>query len=267
VQREKEDADDYRYFPDPDLVPVVVSREWSEGLCGKIGELPLSRAKRYAADFALGHKDCAALVDDGPVSEFFDAVVRISVAGGVEPARAGKAAANLVLQSGQKRANERTRVRIRKAQERGESGATVPPVLVSDLGITPEQAAGIIALRESGGRGGVSAQAADEVFGLLCSLEEEPGESAGRGGSYPPGTRPEDVARERGLLIVRNEKDLDAWCEQAITADAKSAADVRAGKVQAVGRLVGAVMKLSAGKADAAEVRSMLLSKLGGAEK
>lgn len=267
VQREKEDADDYRYFPDPDLVPVVVSREWSEAVRARIGELPLSRAKRYATDFSLGHKDCAALIEDGPVSEFFDAVVRISVAGGVEPARAGKAAANLVLQSGQKRANERTRVLVRKAQERGESGATVPPVLVSDLGITPEQAAGIIALRESGGSGGVSAQAADEVFGLLCSQEDEPGESAGRGGSYPPGARPEDVARERGLLIVRNEKDLEAWCEQAITADAKSAADVRAGKVQAVGRLVGAVMKLSAGKADAAEVRSMLLGKLGGAEK
>jgi aspartyl-tRNA(Asn)/glutamyl-tRNA(Gln) amidotransferase subunit B len=65
------------------------------------------------------------------------------------------------------------------------------------------------------------------------------------------------------MLTVRDEGALDAWCEQVIRENPKVADDVRAGKVAAVGRLVGGVMKLSGGAADAAGVKTRLMRMLG----
>lgn len=283
VQREKEDADDYRYFPDPDLAPVVVDESWRERIAkgdgvasvGGAPEGPVERARRFVREWALSPADAAALIDEHKVCVFFEQAVGHSSAMGVDPSRAAKACANFVLQGLQKRANERSLVRVQRAEADGLSGAVVRPVLASEIGVSAAQIARIVALREgtNGGAGHgaaepmpagqISAASADELLGLLASAEEEPGSSAGRGGSYPLGTDPFAVAKERGMLIVRDAGALDAWCEQAIEQNAASAADVRAGKVQAIGRLVGAVMKQSGGKADAAEARARLLEKLG----
>jgi aspartyl-tRNA(Asn)/glutamyl-tRNA(Gln) amidotransferase subunit B len=72
----------------------------------------------------------------------------------------------------------------------------------------------------------------------------------------------EAIAKERGLLLVRDDAALAKWVDQAIAENAQAAADVKAGKVQAVGRLVGAVVKLSGGTLDAKNVRDALLAKL-----
>lgn len=74
--------------------------------------------------------------------------------------------------------------------------------------------------------------------------------------------RVEQFAREWGLLIVRDDAAINTAIEQTIAANAKVAEDVRAGKVQAVGRLVGEVMKLAPGKGDAKSVREELLKRL-----
>jgi aspartyl-tRNA(Asn)/glutamyl-tRNA(Gln) amidotransferase subunit B len=234
VQREKEDAHDYRYFPDPDLVPVVVSDAWRESIRAKLPELPLVRARRYAADFGLSPKEAAALVDERDACLFYERVIDTSVSRGVERPRAGRLAANFVLQSGAKRANERS------TPERA--------VLVCGLGITPDQVGAIVAMRH---KGELNSNAADELFGLLCDDGAEHGSDA------------EQVAQRRGMIVVRDEGAMDAWCAQAIAENAKSAEDVKAGKVAAIGRLVGAVMKLSGGSADAAAVRAKLLETLG----
>ena len=234
VQREKEEAQDYRYFPDPDLVPVVVDAPWLERVRTRVTELPLARTRRYVTEFGLSAKEASALTDERDVCMFYEAIIGESVGLGVERARAGRAAANFVLQSGAKRANERS------TQERA--------VLASDLGITARQVAGIVALREAGK---VGSNAADELFGLLCE------------GGAEFGGEVEAVAQKRGMIIVRDEGALDGWCDTVIAANAKVAEDVRAGKLQAVGRLVGEVMKLAGGAADAKSVRERLLAKLG----
>jgi len=247
LQREKEEAHDYRYFPDPDLVPVSVSPTWLASVKAKVVEPPLSRVRRYADDYALTRKEAAALVDERDVCLFYEATIEAAVSHGVGRDRAGKLAANLVLQSGAKRANERTKARQADHDHAGATGAGVEPVLVSELGITSGAAGAIVKLREDGS---ISAHAADELFGLMCEPEHA-GADAG------------ELARTRGMIIVRDAGALDAWCEQAIAANAKVADDVRAGKVAAVGRLVGEVMKLSGGTADAKSVREKLLSTLG----
>lgn len=237
VQREKEDAHDYRYFPDPDLLPVKVDDAWRERVRAMVPELPLERARRYMREFTLTAKEAAALVEEGEVCRLYEGAIAAAEARGIERLRAGRQAANFVLQSGAKRANERS------TQERA--------VLVSELGVSAAQIGELVAIRE---RGEVNSNAADELFGLLCEGGEEAGRSAG------------EVAGRRGMLIVRDEGALENWCRQVIAENAKSVEDVKAGKLAAAGRLVGAVMKLSGGTAEAKNVRAKLLAMLGVSE-
>ena len=76
-QREKETAADYRYFPEPDLVPVVVDEAWIERVRASIGELPGARRKRFEADFGLSPYDANVLVEQGQdVSDYYDQVAK-----------------------------------------------------------------------------------------------------------------------------------------------------------------------------------------------
>lgn len=232
-QREKEDAHDYRYFPDPDLLALDIDAPRVERIGASLPELPPARLRRYTTVYNLGVKEASALVEERADNDFYERSVRAAIGAGVPNERAGKQCANFVLQSGLKRANER-------AKRTGE------PVLVSDLGITPEQIAGIVALRESGELG--SSQA-DELFGLLCD--------AG------PDTDARPLAHEHGLLTIRDDAALEGWCDAVIARNPGVADDVRSGKLAAVGRLVGEVKKLSGGAADAKLARELLLKKLG----
>jgi aspartyl-tRNA(Asn)/glutamyl-tRNA(Gln) amidotransferase subunit B len=252
TQREKEDAHDYRYFPDPDLPPVVVSDEWRERVRTRVPRPPHVRLREYVREFDLGKKEAAALTEERAVCELFEAATRAAELLSVPAPRAGKVAANIMLQSGSKRANER-------------SGAETAAVLISDLGVTAAEIGAIVKLREDGK---LNNQSVDELFGLLCE----------RGGAATSSAVPQTpltaadvravfdhvtaLAQGRGLLIVQDDSAMDAWIAQAIAENAQSAADVRAGKDAAIGRLVGAVMKLAAGRADAKTARERLLKAL-----
>ena len=136
LQREKEEAHDYRYFPDPDLVPVTVSDEWRERVRATIPELPPQRERRYIDELGLAVKDARSITGERDVCLFFEDVL----VAGVEPKRA----AAILLNNLAKRANER--------------GA-----LVSDLGITPGQIKTIEAMQAESK---ISSNGADELYGL-----------------------------------------------------------------------------------------------------
>ncbi|MEK6701870.1 MAG: Asp-tRNA(Asn)/Glu-tRNA(Gln) amidotransferase subunit GatB, partial [Planctomycetota bacterium] len=97
VQREKEDAHDYRYFPDPDLPPVVVSEEWRERLRAGLPELPHVRLRRYVKQYDLDTKEAAALVEEPGTRELYEAAIEAMVGLAVPASRAGRLAANLLL--------------------------------------------------------------------------------------------------------------------------------------------------------------------------
>lgn len=239
VQREKEDAHDYRYFPDPDLVPVVVDEAWKARIAERVPELPMPRFKRYVREYGLGVMEASTLVEERDTCEMYESSIDALAQLGVEPTRAGKLAANWLLGAGMKRANERQ-------------------APLTNLGISASEVAAVAKLREEGK---LNNQSGDELFGVLC---EGAGES--RDALAPPPTvlaRVEEIARERGWLIVRDDVAMDKWIDQVLAVHDKVADDVRAGKLPAAGRLVGEVMKLAAGKADAKAVREMILKKLG----
>jgi aspartyl-tRNA(Asn)/glutamyl-tRNA(Gln) amidotransferase subunit B len=100
LQREKEEANDYRYFPDPDLVPVEVDDKWLAELKGQIGELPAARRKRYVEALGLSATDAAILAGDRATGEFYEAAI---AAGGD-----AKRVSNLILSHGRRLANEKS---------------------------------------------------------------------------------------------------------------------------------------------------------------
>ena len=221
LQREKEDAHDYRYFPDPDLVPVVVDDAWRERVRAEIPELPLARRARYVG-YGLEEKDAAALVEDRDPCLFFESCVA-ELGGG---AKAGYAAGKFLLNQLAKRANE--------------LGCGLHAA-----GLTAKQVAGIVTLRESGALG------AQNVDALVAAIAGTPDDAKA-------------AAEKAGLLVVRDDAALDGWIDQAIAANEQAAADVRAGKMAAIGRIVGAVMKLAGGKVDAKTVNERIVSRLQG---
>ncbi len=227
LQREKEDAHDYRYFPEPDLVPVEVDDAWRASVASELPELPMARRTRYQAEYGMSEVDSRTLVDDRDFCFFYERCVHAARDARVfkDEKTAGYATGKLMLNAGAKRANERN-------------------CAVHELGIDAAQVAEVLALRE---QGAIGPQAADTLFGLLCATKE-PARA---------------VAETNGLLVVRDEGKLIEWVDAAIAANAQAADDVRAGKLAAMGRLVGAVMRLSGGKADAASVGEALKSKLG----
>jgi aspartyl-tRNA(Asn)/glutamyl-tRNA(Gln) amidotransferase subunit B len=99
LQREKEEAHDYRYFPDPDLVPVELTPEWLEEIRSRLCELPLERQMRYIREFQLSDYDAGVLTAERSTADFFDETVK---AGG-EPKRI----CNILTQTGLKIANEK----------------------------------------------------------------------------------------------------------------------------------------------------------------
>lgn len=226
LQREKEDAHDYRYFPDPDLPPVFVDGAWVERVGAGVGELPLARMDRYVGEAGVGSAEATALAEERETALLYDRVVDGLVLEGCDRGAVARQAANLLLQAGLRRANERG-------------------VAVSELGFTADQAMAIVRLREDGL---ISSGAMDELLGLCC---------------LDAGADVRALAAEHGLLLVRDAGQLGVWCDEVIAEHAEAAQSVRDGKMQAVGRLIGAVMAKSGGSADAKAVRAALLEKLG----
>lgn len=226
LQREKEDAHDYRYFPDPDLPPVFVDDAWLGRVRETVGEPMLARLDRYVAEAGVTGAEAAALAEERGTALLYDGVVDGLAGSGADRAAVARLAANLLLQGG-----------LRLANERG--------VAVHELGFGAGQAAEIVRLREAGE---ISANAMEALLARCCD---------------DPGGDVRAMAEEGGLLLVRDAGQLEAWCDEVIAEQAAAAQKVRDGNVQAVGPLIGAVMSRSGGAADARAVREALLRKLG----
>nr|WP_300147132.1 Asp-tRNA(Asn)/Glu-tRNA(Gln) amidotransferase subunit GatB [Propionicimonas sp.] len=213
--RSKEQAEDYRYFPEPDLVPVAPSREWVEQLRATLPELPGLRRSRLQAEWGFTDLELQDVVNAGALD-----VIEATVAAGCAPQFARKWWLTELA---------------RRANEAG--------VELAELAITPAQVAEVQSLVEAGT---VNDKLARQVIdGVL----------AGEG-------TPAEVVTGRGLAVVSDDGALTAAVDAAIAANPDVAARIRDGKLQAVGALIGAVMKEMRGQADAARVRELVLERL-----
>ena len=213
--RSKEQAEDYRYFPEPDLAPIAPDPAWVETLRASLGEPLQARRDRLAAAWGIGTLEMAALVN----ADVLD-LVQATVEAGASPEAARKWWIGELTRS----ANEQ---------------AMSP----SELPISPSQVARVAALVADG-------SLSDKLARLVIE-----GVLAGDG-------EPDAVIAARGLAVVSDDGALLTAIDAAVEANPDIAAKVRDGKVAAAGALVGAVMKATGGRADAAKVRELMLSRL-----
>lgn len=214
--RIKEEAEDYRYFPEPDLVPVAPSRAWVEELRGTLPELPSLRRARLQAEWGVNDFEMQSMVNAGVLD-----VILATIDAGADADAARKWWLGELS---------------RRANERGVEVATLP--------ITAAQVARVAALVKGGE---LNDKLARQVIDGVLAGEGEP----------------DAVVEARGLKVVSDDSALGAAVDEAIAANAGIADKIRGGKVQAVGALVGAVMKTTRGQADAARVRELILERLG----
>jgi aspartyl-tRNA(Asn)/glutamyl-tRNA(Gln) amidotransferase subunit B len=215
--RSKEEATDYRYFPEPDLVPVAPDAEWVEKLAAELPELPAARRARLQEEWGLSTTEMAWLVNAGALG-----LVDATVAAGATPSDARKWWLGELA---------------RRANDAG--------VELAELAVTPRQVAELTRLVAEGT---VNDQLARQALDGVLAGEGDPAQ----------------VVEARGLAVMGESDELVAAVEAAIAGAPDVVAKVQGGKVQALGALVGAVMKATRGKADAATVKRMLEERVVG---
>jgi aspartyl-tRNA(Asn)/glutamyl-tRNA(Gln) amidotransferase subunit B len=219
--RSKEEVHDYRYFPEPDLVPLVPTAEMLEAARGALPELPAARLARYEADYGLGTEAAAVLVGWAELGSFFEeSLTAVSEDGLDAPTLARWTTGELVA-------------RLREQGLDDPRQSKLSPRALAELVL-------MVQARE------LSQSAAKEV---LAELTQSGGE---------PGT----VVEAKGLRPIADSGELESIVERAIEQNQAAVEQIRAGKLQATGAIVGAVMKETKGRADGAEVNRLIRQKL-----
>lgn len=216
TMRSKEQAHDYRYFPEPDLVPFTISTETIEEVRKTLPELPGERAKRFARDFGLSEYDAYVLVEQKELAAYFEKCVAQKVN--------AKLASNWI---------QSELLALLNAAKK----------TITESPVSAEALAGLVLLIENNT---ISGKIAKDVLPLMF----ESGKSA------------EMIVKEKGLVQVTDTKLIEEAADKVIAANPKSAEDFKAGKQQALGFLVGQLMKLTQGKANPKLANEILAKKL-----
>jgi aspartyl-tRNA(Asn)/glutamyl-tRNA(Gln) amidotransferase subunit B len=221
-QREKEESSDYRYFPDPDLLPVTTTAEQIEAIRQSLPETPAARRERFQTQLGLTDYDANVILSQGPLlASWFEEVTQLC--------GDGKLAANWVTQD--------------ILRDLNAEGLTIDqfPVTASVLG----------ALLKCIQSDRITTKSAREVYAALK-------ETAARNQKVTEALI-ESIISQLGLEIVRDTGALDTAIAEAIASKPAAVADFRSGKQGAIGPLIGTIMKQVAG-ADPKQVREMLIA-------
>jgi aspartyl-tRNA(Asn)/glutamyl-tRNA(Gln) amidotransferase subunit B len=215
-QRSKEEAQEYRYFPEPDLPPLVITRAEVEEVRAGLPELPPARRARFQSQYGLAGEQALLLTVRPGDAGYFEEVV----GQGVDP----MLAANWQLGDLQGLCNAAN-------------------LTVDECQVSASSLAELLQLVE---HGEATAKVAKEVLAR----------------AFETGASPAEMVRSQGLGQVSDQGEITGMVDQALTQNQKAAADYLAGKDQAFGALVGAVMAMSKGRANPAIVNQLLRDRL-----
>lgn len=214
--RSKEEAHDYRYFPEPDLVPFEVEASRIETLKASLPELPNARMKRFQDDYKISKYDASVLVGDKEVADYFEECL--------EFLKKPKSIANWITQDIAAELNTRN-------------------VGIKELRLRPQALAEMVEMITSGV---LNSKIAKEVLKLMIET----------------GKGPKEIVEEKSLIQLSSEDDIRAVAKQVIGENKKSVDDYKKGKTQALGFLVGQVMKKTSGKANPKLLNKILQEEL-----
>ncbi|MFP4661832.1 MAG: Asp-tRNA(Asn)/Glu-tRNA(Gln) amidotransferase subunit GatB [Halanaerobiales bacterium] len=216
--RGKEEAHDYRYFPEPDLVPLEIDREWVEDIRKELPELPREKKARFTEEYGLPDHDADILTDTLALARFFEEVV--------EEYDDPKAVSNWIMGEF-----------LRLVNEEG--------IEIEQNKISGKMLAKMLKLMDEGV---ISSKIAKTVFEEM----------------FKTGKDPETIVEEKGLKQISDEGQLEEIVLKVIADNSEAVEDIRNGKNQAIGYLVGQVMKETRGKANPGLVNKLLREKIQG---
>jgi len=226
AQRSKEYAHDYRYFPEPDLPPLVLSRGWVEEMRSKLPELPDARRDRFIAEYGLPTYDANLLTSSKAMADYEEDLIKAGEADNLSKAERAKLGSNWIL-------GEVSRI----------INANNIDILAFRQKVSPER---LVRLAVLNSQAVVSTATAKSV------LEE----------MFKTGQDADEIIRERGLSQISDTQQLEEAVTQVIEANAQAVADFRAGKAPALQYLVGQVMRATKGRANPKVVNELLKQKL-----
>jgi aspartyl-tRNA(Asn)/glutamyl-tRNA(Gln) amidotransferase subunit B len=227
VMRTKEEAHDYRYFPDPDLLPLEISPEWIDEVRLTLPELPHAKQARYVGELGLSAYDANLLTASREMADFFESALH-------EVPGQAKACANWI--SGEVSA-QLNRDGLDMAQ---------CPISAQQLGV--------ILKRISDGT--ISNSAAKKVFRAIWEWDESE--------SVAPENLVDHVIARDGLKQESDSGAIEKIVDEIIAANPAQVAEYRGGKDKVFGFFVGLAMKASKGKANPAQLNEVLKKKLAG---
>jgi aspartyl-tRNA(Asn)/glutamyl-tRNA(Gln) amidotransferase subunit B len=270
--RTKEHAHDYRYFPEPDLMPFAPTEKWLEEISSRVVELPLARKQRFMRDYQLPASDAETFVSDALIRNDFENVIKKipNQIQGEQRIRRIKLIANWLINdlraeiAAQNKFHAETLFLDEEKQQQiqKESQKVLPVNMASEkkqeqraqqdyqefvtrlrLKFEPEALIEFVELIDTKV---ISVSAGKTVFSEM----RETGKS------------PAAIVQEKGLAQVSDSGAIEKFCDDAIAANPNSVADYKNGKIAALNFLKGQVMKLSKGKANPNLVGEILEKKL-----
>ena len=226
AMRTKEDAADYRYFPDPDLPPLLISREWVARVQSDMAELPRVMAERFVRDYGLPEYDATQLTQSKAMAAYFETAAKACG----QP----KLASNWIMGEVSRRMNS------------GE-------VTLENIPVSSALLAGLITRIADNT---ISNSAARQVFEALWSEAKASADAEAL-------TTIDTLIDAKGLKQMNDTGALEAIIDEVLAANPKNVEEFKAGNTKALNGLVGPIMKASKGKANPAQVNALLLKKLG----
>ena len=223
-QRSKEYASDYRYFPEPDLPPLVIDPELVRIVRESLPELPLARKTRFVDQYGVPDHDADLLTSSIDVADFFESVVQlVPLTNGTEQ-KLAKSAGNWILGEMSRLFNQ--------------TGTGI-----AELKIEPQDLADLIGLVDDGT---LSTSMARTVFEEM----------------FHTGGSPKRIADDAGMSQISDTDSIAPAVDEVITGNPRPVSDYLGGKETAIRYLVGQVMKSTKGQANPKVVTAMLEKKL-----
>ncbi|MCH8087411.1 MAG: Asp-tRNA(Asn)/Glu-tRNA(Gln) amidotransferase subunit GatB, partial [Chloroflexi bacterium] len=224
-QRSKEYANDYRFFPEPDLPPMVIDRAWVKEIRDRLPELPDARLARFISQYGLAPNDAVVLVNSKPMADFFEECVSLTGdSPKVEPGQRARAVGTWMLGDFSRLLNAQG-MEIRESKVSAEALSEMLG-LIDNKTLSGKMAKGVF----------------EEMF--------DTGQSPGR------------IVKEKGLLQMTDSTEISGAVAQALESNPDAVSDFLSGKEQALTFLVGQVMKATRGRANPAMVNSLLRKQL-----
>lgn len=237
--RTKEFAHDYRYFPDPDLMPFEPTEKWLADVEFRKVELPLARKQRFMRDYGLPASDAQTFKSDAPLGNYFEGIAKQT--------KNPKAVANWVINNLRAKISESRSWGNEALTETSKDQSLLTPapaeLTLADLKFKPEAILELVGLVDAKT---ISSSVAQQVFAEM----------------FETGKSPTVIVQEKGLAQVSDTGAIEKFCDEAIAANPGPVADFKAGKAAALNFLKGQVMKLSKGKANPALAGEILERKL-----